>query len=58
MKNDSGISLDLFEILKGYLQRITININKILMMKRTFSRGLNVTGRVKLVPELKTIGLG
>jgi len=27
-------------------------------MKRTFSRGLNVTGRVKLVPELKTIGLG
>jgi len=33
-------------------------INKILIMKRTFSRGLNVTGRVKLVPELKTIGLG
>ena len=45
-KND--ISLYLFESYKELL----------LKMKHTFSRGLNVTGRVKLVPELKTIGLG
>jgi len=41
------------------------NIKELLLIQlfifdneHTFSRGLNVTGRVKLVPELKTIGLG